>query len=135
VSRVNVLDASAVIDTLQHEVGQDPVGVALAEAPCWVTAVNLCEVLSKLCERGMPLPKAQTAVQVLKMVIVDFDAELAARAASLRVRTMPIGASLGDRACLGLAEQAVDAGNETVVYTAERAWAKIEWPFEVIVIR
>jgi ribonuclease VapC len=135
VSKVNVLDASAVLAYLQQEKGQDRVEEALDALPCWLTAVNLCEVLGKLCEKGMPLEEAQAAVNDLGLTVTSFDADLAALAALLRVRTKPIGASLGDRACLALAQQAAHADVAPVVYTAEQAWTKLKWPFKVVVIR
>ena len=66
---------------------------------------------------------------------MSFDAELARLAAFLRVRTRPIGASLGDRACLALAEQTNRGQVTAVVYTAEKSWARLRWPFKVVLIR
>lgn len=134
-SKVNILDASAVLAFLQQETGQQRVEAALDEGPCWLTTVNLCEVLGKLCEKGMPPQEAQAAIADLGLVVANFDAELAALAAILRVRTRPIGASLGDRACLALAQQAAHGKVAPVVYTAEQAWTKLKWPFKVMVIR
>ena len=134
-NKVNVLDASAVLAYLQQEKGQDGVEAALDAGPCWLVTVNLCEVLGKLCEKGMPPQEAQAAVDDLGLIIMNFDADLAALTAFLRVRTKPIGASLGDRACLALAEQAAHTEVAPVVYTAEPAWAKLKWPFKVVVIR
>jgi len=135
VSEPNVLDASAVLAYLQQENGQDSVEAALDEGPCWMTTVNTCEVLSKLCEKGMPPQEAQATVDDLGLTVVDFDAELAALAAFLKISTRRIGASLGDRACLALAEQITHKQASPVVYTAEQAWAKIKWPFKLAVIR
>ena len=50
-SSVSVLDASAVLAYLQQERGQDRVEAALDDGPCWMTTVNMCEVIGKLCER------------------------------------------------------------------------------------
>jgi PIN domain nuclease of toxin-antitoxin system len=132
---VNILDASAVLTYLQQETGQDRVEAALDEGPCWITAVNLCEVLGKLCDKGMPQQEAVAAVGDLGLTVANFDADLAAIAAFLRVRTKPIGASLGDRACLALAQQAATAKTSPTVLTAEHAWAKLTWPFKLVVIR
>ena len=134
-SKVGVLDASAVLAYLQQEKGQDRVEAALDSGPCWVTTVNVCEVLGKLCEKGMPPREAQAAVNDLGLIVMNFDAELAALAAFLRVRTKPIGASLGDRACLALAEQAAHTHLAPTVFTTEKAWTKLKWPFKVVVIR
>jgi len=136
VSKVSVLDASAVLAYLQQEKGQDRVESALDAGPCRLTTVNLCEVLGKLVEKRMPLQEAQAAVSDLGLLITNFDAELAALAAALRPRTQSIGASLGDRACLALAEQVFRTKKDIpAVFTAERAWTRLKWPFKIIAIR
>lgn len=134
-NKVSVLDASAVLAYLQEENGQNQVEAALDAGPCWLTAVNLCEVLGKLCEKGMPTHEAQATIDDLGLTVIDFDAELAALAGFLRVSTKPIGVSLGDRACLALAQQAAHAKSAAVVYTAEQAWTKLKWPFKIMLIR
>ncbi len=134
-SSVNILDASAVLAYLQEEKGQDRIEAALDAGPCWLSTVNMCEVIGKLCQKGIPLQDAQDAIKGLGLKIIDFDAEQAAMTASLLVRTKPIGASLGDRACLALAEQVMRTKATPVVITAERAWNKLKWPFKIVVIR
>lgn len=138
-NRINVLDASAVLAYLQQETGQDRVEAAMDEAPCWMNTVNVCEVLGKLCEREMPLHEAQAVIDDLGLLAKDFDSQLAAIAAQLRLQTKSIGASLGDRACLAMAQQAAAAQpqrkSSISVYTAEQAWAKLKWPFKIVVIR
>jgi ribonuclease VapC len=136
VSNVNVIDASAILAYLQGEKGEEMVEAALDAGECWVTTVNYCEVMSKLCEKGMPLEEAGRAFDDLGLMLVDFDQELAGRAAEMRLRTMGIGASLGDRACLALAEREAERKSARVaVYTAEHSWKKLKWPFKVAVIR
>lgn len=130
-SNVSVLDASAVLASLKGEKGEDRVDEALDAGPCYMTSVNLCEVLGKLCDWGMALPQAKSVVDDLGIIVTDFDSELAAVAAGMRARTRAIGASLGDLACLALAHQTHGA----TVITAERDWAKLKWPFKVVVIR
>jgi ribonuclease VapC len=139
VSRINVVDASAVLAFLQQERGEDIVERALDEGATRMTTVNYCEVLSKLCDKGIPPAVAVDAVDDLGITLADFDADLARRAASIRKQTMPIGASLGDRACLALAQQTVEGlGKPPInceVYTAEPAWGKLKWPFKLVLIR
>jgi PIN domain nuclease of toxin-antitoxin system len=135
VNNVNILDASAVLAYLQEEKGQNHIEAALDAGPCWLSAVNMCEVLGKLCQRSIPLQDAQAAIRGLELKIIDFDAEQAAITASLLVRTKPIGASLGDRACLALAEQVMRTKAAPVVLTAEKAWSNLKWPFKIMVIR
>ncbi len=43
---------------------------ALDRCPSWMTTVNYCEVLGKLCEKGMPAEQARVAVQDLGLVII-----------------------------------------------------------------
>lgn len=133
--KANVLDASAVLAYLQEEKGLDRIEAALDESPCLLSAVNLCEVLGKLCEKGMPLQEAQAAVNELGLSIIDFDKPQAGMAAFMKARISAIGASFGDRACLALAEQVIRAQATPVVLTAEKAWSKLKWPFKVVVIR
>jgi PIN domain nuclease of toxin-antitoxin system len=64
-----------------------------------------------------------------------FDAEAAALAAMSRILTKSIGTSLGDRACLAIAEQVAQSQVTLTVFTAEQAWAKLKRPFKVMVIR
>ncbi len=134
-SKVNVFDTSAVLAHLQQEKGRERVEAALEEGSCLMSTVNLCEVLGKLCEKGMPEEEARITVDELGLTIVNFDSELAAIAAFLKVRTKPLGASLGDRACLALAQQAKQNKVVPVVITAEHAWTRIGWPFKIAVIR
>ncbi|HUO07191.1 MAG TPA: type II toxin-antitoxin system VapC family toxin [Phycisphaerae bacterium] len=133
-SSVNVIDASAILAYLQGEKGEEVVEAALGAGECRVTTVNYCEVVSKLCEKGMPAAEAIRSFDDLGSALVDVDRELAGRAAELRVRTMGIGASLGDRVCLALAEREAEEG-DVIVYTAEHSWKKLKWPFKVVVIR
>jgi PIN domain nuclease of toxin-antitoxin system len=135
VSKVNILDASAILAYLQQEDGQDKVEAAFDLAPSWVSAVNYCEVVSKLCEKGMPSAEAHDVMDDLAMTVVDFDISSARLTADLRVRTKAIGASLGDRACLALAEHAMKSASSPIVYTAEIAWTKLKWPFQMVLIR
>jgi len=135
VSSVNIIDASALLAYLQQEKGQDIMESALDSRPSWITTINYCEVLGKLCERAMPPAEAQSALDDLGMTILDFDLDLARRAAILRVRTKPIGASLGDRACLALAQRTAHSQLTPIVHTAELSWTKLKWPFKIVLIR
>ena len=133
-TKINIMDASAILAFLQDENGKHIVKEALYDAPCWITTVNVCEVLSKLSEKGMPIADAQASLYDLNLFIVDFDLDLALRAAAMRPATSPIGASLGDRACLALAQRTAGEGTP-VVYTTEHGWTKLKWPFKVTLLR
>ena len=112
-----VLDASAVLAVLRSEPGEEVVRPLVGRA-AW-SAVNLCEVASKLAERGMPAPAVEEAVDALSLVVYDFDSEMGLAAADLR-RLGPRGLSLGDRACLVLARR---LGVPAV--TADREWTRL----------
>ena len=133
-TKINIMDASAILAYLQEETGEHIVEAALEDAPCWITTINACEVLSKLCEKGRPINEAQIQLYNLNLFIVDFDLDLALRAAALRSLTSSFGASLGDRACLAFAQRAAEQ-HSPVVYTTDHNWSKIKWPFKVTLLR
>ncbi len=134
-SNINIMDASAILAYLQGEKGALKTEEALDQHPSWITSVNYCEVLSKLCEKGMPPTQARMAIDDIGLVIVDFDMDLAWRAAAMRKGTMFIGASLGDRACLALAERTTESEFIPIVYTTEQAWLKMKWSFKIVMVR
>jgi PIN domain nuclease of toxin-antitoxin system len=110
-----VLDASAVLALLNKEPGHDQVMAVLPTAA--IGTVNLTEVISKLCERGVPSDAAMEAVQCLGVEIVLHSVEHALLAGELRTATKAFGLSLGDRACLALGRE-----RRATVITAERHW-------------
>ena len=71
-----VLDASALIALFHQEPGSDKVAQAIEEGAV-LSTVNLSEVASKLNELGTAEALIQTSINVLKLTIVDFNAELA----------------------------------------------------------
>ena len=123
-----VLDASAVLALLNREPGEDRVGPILADSV--ISAVNYCEVLSKLIDAGMPEEAARESVDLLGVEVIGFDADLAHHAATLRSATRRFGLSLGDRCCLALGLM-----RRHTVITAERTWAQLQIGVEIEVIR
>lgn len=97
-----VLDASAVLAVLQRERGEEAVTPLVGRA-AW-SAVNLCEVASKLTDKGIPVPEVREMIQALDLTVHGFDHEAGLAAAELR-RFVPQSLSLGDRACLALARR------------------------------
>jgi PIN domain nuclease of toxin-antitoxin system len=110
-----VLDASAVLALLNKEPGYEEVLAVLPTAA--IGTVNLTEVISKLCERGVPPGAAMEAVQCLGVEMVPHSAEHALLSGELRSKTKAFGLSLGDRACLALARE-----RRATVITADRHW-------------
>lgn len=124
-----VLDASAVLALLNREPGHEKVAAILPAA--LIGTVNLTEVISKLCERGVPADAAMEAVQCLGVDIVPHSPGLALRTGELRPLTKAFGLSLGDRACLALGRE-----RRATVITAERHWDEcVEAAADVHVLR
>jgi ribonuclease VapC len=123
-----VLDSSAVLAVLNDEPGADTVIAILDDA--LVSTVNYAEVVGKLVERGSSYSQAQAALRTIALTTVDFDIALARRAGGLRAETMRRGLSLGDRACLSLAER-----EGVPAVTGDRTWVGAVTSVEVRLIR
>ena len=123
-----VVDASAVIAFLVGEPFTRFDGERLGNA--FISAVNLSEVLARLPEIGVPESETAAATARLDLRVVAFDEAQARATARLRSLTRHAGLSLGDRACLALAER---LGCPAV--TADRAWASLDVGVEVVLIR
>lgn len=111
-----VLDSSAVLAVLNGEPGAQVVAAALDDA--LVSTVNYAEIVAKLVERGSSFTAAMSALQAIALTTVDFDIAQAQRTGALRAETAKRGLSLGDRACLSLAER-----EGAPAITADRSWA------------
>ncbi len=123
-----VLDASAVLALLHSEPGADSVREVLANAA--ISAVNLSEVVARLTDQGFDDNIVIGDVNALPVQVHAMDAAQAWRAGLLRRKTQAHGLSLGDRACLALAEVL-----EVPAMTMDRAWAALDLEVEVIVPR
>ena len=124
-----VLDASAILAFFKGEPGADRVRVALAEGVV-VGAVNLAEAVTKLSESGEPETAIRGLVYGLDPEIVPFDEDLAYATGLLRPLTRHLGLSLGDRACLALAQRL-----GLPALTADRAWAALQIGVVIEVVR
>ena len=78
----------------------------------------------------MPDSVIREAIQALGLEVVGFELEQAYQCALLRPLTKSAGLSLGDRACLALAQQ-----RGQPVITADRAWATLALGVTMTVIR
>src|SRR5215467_1260489 len=99
-----VLDASSLLVLLKGEPGSDKVIAALKEGAA-ISAINFSEVIARLNESSMPEEAIHEALDFLELDIVGFDTQNAYGAGLLRLVTKRAGLSLGDRACLALAQQ------------------------------
>jgi len=114
-----VLDASALLALINREEGTGAVLTVLEAAT--MSTVNIAEVLSKLSDIGMPPAVAEDLVGRLGLSVEPFELSQAERAARLRPTTRHPELSLGDRACLALAQE-----RGLPAYTADQSWSDLE---------
>ena len=123
-----VADASAILALLKQERIDRIEPRRLFGAT--VSAVNLSEIIERLCAGGLDASEADEAVAELRLRVADFNEAQARSAARLRPQTRRAGLSLGDRACLALGLQL-----GYPVATADRVWATLDVGVQVILIR
>ncbi|WP_216322701.1 type II toxin-antitoxin system VapC family toxin [Deinococcus aestuarii] len=124
-----VLDASAVIAWLRREPGAEQVDAAFEDEPI-ISAVNFAEVLSKVGERGGDVRATARDLRIEGLQVEPYGDADAVVTAELRVPTQAQGLSLGDRACLALAQRL-----GVPAFTADRAWSSLTVGVPVTVIR
>ena len=123
-----VLDASAVLAVALGEPGSEI--VAGSSRGGLISAVNVSEAVAVLMGAGVSPATARTKLSGVQLITVAFDEEDALLAAELRPLTRAAGLSLGDRACLALAQR-----RNLPALTADRAWAELDIGVEVRLIR
>jgi ribonuclease VapC len=95
-----------------------------------LSSVNLVEVGTRLIDIGYDPELALHELASLGVEVVPFDHKLAAEAVALRAMTRAAGLSLADRACLALAMR-----EQATAVTADRAWARLNLPCPIELIR
>jgi ribonuclease VapC len=125
----SVLDASALLAVVFREPGMDRVNEAIRDGAVILT-VNLAEVVTRILQRGSDESDMRRILTAIDPVVVPFDEELAYRAGLLRSATRSAGLSLGDRACLALAERL-----GVPALTTDRVWSTLQLGIQIEVIR
>jgi ribonuclease VapC len=123
-----VLDASAVLAIYLDEPGADLVEPVVAGA--LLSAVNYTEVVGRALDRGRSSDHVLMSLARMAFIVVAHDLTLARRAGELRSSTRRFGLSVGDRACLALAER-----ERLPAYTSDRTWANLDLGIEIRLIR
>ena len=124
-----VLDASAVLALLHREPGGEQVEAAVALGAT-ISTVNLAEVIGRLADAGVPEEAITAALEPLVLEVVAFDGWFALQTGLLRPTTRMAGLSLGDRACLALAQSL-----DLPALTSDRRWVGAVAGVDVKLIR
>ena len=127
---IYVIDASALLAQMQSEIGCELIDNLVLEHKCVVSTVNLVEVATKLIDKGLAPELLARTLKELDVQPIDFDQEQALLSAKLRVSTKSAGLSLGDRACLALAQLM-----QGTAVTADHAWQDVKSVVDVKILQ
>lgn len=122
-----IIDSSVILAFLRSEPGAVPLDDMQSS---FISAVNLAEVVAKLAEIGWGSDRIHSALDRFDLRVIPLDDDRAYRAGLLRPLTRDQGLSLGDRACLALAQE---YGLPAV--TADRKWSEVTIDVDIRQIR
>lgn len=124
-----VVDSSVVIAYLRREPGWEALEGYLA-GTCLISTVNLTEVVGTLRDKGIAAEALDTILDHLELTVMSYDEAQARKAGELRVATKHLGLSLGDRACLALAD-----AQKLAAITTDSVWGQLDVGIKIKVVR
>ena len=125
----SVLDASALLAFLHNEKGADRVEEAILNKAV-IQSVNWAEVIQKVIAKNISIDNLDNELAAVGLSFLSFDRQQASIAGSLQQQTKELGLSLGDRACLALAQQL-----DLPVLTADKIWQQLDIGVSIQLIR